>query len=109
MLSHSTAAVVWGIFRRWEMPFEVTVASMRRRTRIRVHRAQLEPRDMKTHLGLRVTSAAQTLNDIAPRLPDKSLRRAVNDLRRAGYLHLHELDDVVERSRAARAPGGWRP
>src|SRR5438270_9065562 len=31
VLSHGTAASVWEIFRRWEMPFEVTAASAHRR------------------------------------------------------------------------------
>lgn len=97
VLSHSTAATAWGIFRRWEMPFEVTVPALRRRNGIVVHRAKLERRDVKTQLGLRVTSAARTVLDISPRLRDKSLRRAVNDLRRAGYLHVPDLEDVLER------------
>ena len=97
VLSHSTAATVWGILRRWETPFEVTAPTARRRDGIRVHRAALERRDQKTQIGLRVTSPARTLLDVAPRLSDTALRRAVNDLRRPGYLHLPQLADVLER------------
>ncbi len=106
VLSHSTAATVWGIFRRWETPFEVTTATAHERNGIRVHRARLERRDTRTQLGLRVTSAARTLLDTAPRLRDKPLRRAVNDLRRAGYLHLPDLADLLERY--PRAPSARR-
>lgn len=106
VLSHSTAACVWGIFKRWDVPFEVTAISWHRRTGIRVHRGTLERRDVRTQLGLRVTSAARTIFDIAPRLTDKGLRRAVNDLRRAGFLRLNELDEL--RHRFPRAPGARR-
>ncbi len=97
VLSHSTAATAWGIFKRWETPFEVTTVVVRKRGGIRVHRAALERRDKKTQIGLRVTSPARTLLDVAPRLSDKGLRRAVNDQRRAGYLRLPQLADVLER------------
>jgi very-short-patch-repair endonuclease len=106
VLSHSTAACVWGIFRRWETPFEVTAPSNHRRRGIRVHRAALDRRDITTHLGLPVTSAARTVFDVSPRLQDKSLRRTVNDLRRAKHLRLQELAGLAER--LPRAPAARR-
>jgi very-short-patch-repair endonuclease len=106
VLSHGSAACVWGIFKRWQMPFEVTARTAHTRRGVRVHRARLERRDTRTQLGLPVTSPARTLLDISPRMTDKSARRAVNDLRRAGYLHLHELADVL--ARFPRAPGARR-
>jgi hypothetical protein len=106
VLSHSTAAAAWGIFRRWEMPFEVIKPSLRSRTGIKVHRARLERQDIATQIGLRVTSVARTLLDVAPRFKDKGLRRAAADQRRAGHLELHQLADVLERF--PRAPGAHR-
>jgi Transcriptional regulator, AbiEi antitoxin len=106
VLSHSTAATAWGIFKRWEMPFEVTLGSLRSRKGIRIHRCRLERWDIKTQIGLRVTSAARTLLDVAPRFKDTGLRRAVADQRRAGHLTLDQLNDVVERF--PRAPGTRR-
>jgi very-short-patch-repair endonuclease len=103
VLSHGSAAVVWGIFKRWEMPFEVTTPSLRRRPGILVHRAVLTRQDIRTQLGLRVTSPARTVLDVAPRMTDKALTRAVNDLRRPGYLRLHELATVLERFPRSRA------
>lgn len=97
VLSHSSAAAVWGIFKRWESPFEVTAASCHQRRGIRVHRAALTRRDATTQAGLRVTSPARTILDMAPRMTKKAMRRAVNDLRRPGYLHMPELEDVIER------------
>ena len=97
VLSHGSAAVAWGVFRRWRMPFEVTARSIHTRPDIRVHRAALKRRDVRYQAGIRVTSPARTMLDIAPRMTDKALRRAVNDLRRPGYLHIPDLEDVVDR------------
>lgn len=106
VLSHGTAACVWGIWTRWEIPFEVTAASRRTRGGIRVHRAKLDRRDVITQIGLRVTTAARTVFDIAPRLTERALRRAIADLRRPGHLHIHQLADLLER--LPRSPGARR-
>jgi hypothetical protein len=81
VLSHGTAACWWGIDQRWRTPFEVIVKTARRRPGIRTHRAVLTRRDVRRHNGIRVTSPARTILDIAPRLTEKALRRAVNELR----------------------------
>jgi hypothetical protein len=106
VLSHGTAATVWGAFKRWEVPFEVTARAAHRRRGIRVHRAALTRRDITVQLGLHVTSPARTVLDIAPRLSEKALTRAVNDLRQARYLWLADMADVIERF--PRAPGARR-
>src|SRR5207248_9838180 len=41
VLSHDTAASVWGVYRRWTTPFHVTAPSLRTRPGIQVHRAKL--------------------------------------------------------------------
>jgi very-short-patch-repair endonuclease len=109
VLSHGSAATVWGIFKRWELPFEVTTPSTRRRPGIAVHRAVLTRQDIRTQLGLRVTSPARTLLDVAPRMTDKALTRAVNDLRRPGYLRLHHLAELLDRFPRSPASGRLRP
>lgn len=97
VLSHGSAAAAWGIVERWHTPFEINAPSIHRREGIRIHRARLERRDIRRHLGLRVTSPARTLLDTAPRLTDRDLRRAVNDQLRAKHLKLPHLKDVLER------------
>lgn len=97
VLSHGSAAAMWGISQRWEAVFEVTAPSLRRRRGILLHRGALEPRDVRRHLGIRVTSPARTLLDVTPRMTDRGLRRAVNDLLRQEYLRLHHLEDVLNR------------
>ncbi len=98
-LSHGSAMTLWGFWKRWDEPFHVTVASDRKPEGIRIHRSRaLLRRDVTAVDGIRVTSAARTLLDMAPRLPQKSLRRIINDARRAHILTLDALADVAQRS-----------
>ncbi len=96
-----------GILKRLERPLEVTVPGDRRPHGIRVHRsATLARRDITRQRGLAVTSPARTLLDLAPRLSERQLARAVNDARLARYLHLADLVDLLER--IPRHPGARR-
>ena len=106
LLSHSTAACVWGIDDRWPTPFEVIVDTARRRPGIRIHRATITRKDVRRHQGIRVTSPARTVLDVAPRLTDAALRRAVNDLRLAKLLRIPDLGEVT--ARLSRHPGACR-
>ena len=99
VLSHGSAASLWGLL-SWEMPFEVSVREDRARLGITTHRIRtLERSEVRTHLGIRVTTPARTLLDIAPRFDDAALTRAVNDLRLAGHLSTRQLAEVLERTR----------
>jgi len=106
LLSHASAAALWGVFERWWEPFELTVPTGRQRPGIRIHRATLTRVDVRRHLGLRVTSPARTVLDIAPRLTEKALTRAVNELRIARRLRLEHLAELV--ARLPRHPGASR-
>jgi very-short-patch-repair endonuclease len=97
-LSYSSAAALWRFAKRWPTPPEITVTKDRRRPGIRVHRSTaLTGRDFRTHLGIRVTSPARTLLDIAPRLSDAALARCVNDARLSRYLRLPDLAELLDR------------
>jgi len=96
-LSHASATTLYGVYRWWEEPFEVTVPKVRRRRGIRTHRAGLTREDIRYHAGLRVTSPARTLLDMAPRLTDKQLKRAFNVLRLDHGLTTEQLKDVLHR------------
>ena len=61
------------------------------------------PADIRRHLGIITTSPARTLLDVAPRLGEVALSRAVNDLRISGQLGNDELARLVERM--PRHPG----
>lgn len=97
-LSHSSAAALWGFEKNWLVPFEVVVPGDRRRRGIRVHRLHLTDVDIRTHLGVRTTSPARTILDIAPKKMPKRLNRIVNDARLKRQLTLTDLADVVERN-----------
>ena len=86
VLSHDSAAALWGL-RRWPRLPEVTVCRCVRRPGITAHRSQTLPRrDTTTQLGVRTTNAARTLRDIRSRLTRKQLIRLANDARLAHLL-----------------------
>jgi Transcriptional regulator, AbiEi antitoxin len=98
VLSHGSAATLWGFSKTWRLPFEVTAPSDHRRKGIMVHRSKvLLPRDITIQLGVRVTSAARTVLDNAPRLTERQVARMVNDARLARRLRLAQLADVIDR------------
>jgi hypothetical protein len=100
-LSHGSAMTLWGFWKHWDEPFEVTVAVDRRPAGIRIHRSStLLRRDVTTQRGIRVTSPARTLLDCAPRMRPKSLTRAINDARRGKLLTLVGLAELVRRNPA---------
>ncbi len=103
VLSHGSAAAVWGLEKHFKAPFEVTVPVKRCRSGIVTHRAELHRADRAVNRGLRVTAPARTLLDLAPRLSARQLERATDDLRVAGLLRLERVGEVLERYR--RHPG----
>ena len=73
--------------RRWPPVPEVSSALQRRRPRIRAHRATTLTRaEVTVREGIPVTTPARTLADIAPRLTDRQLTRAIHESRRNGAL-----------------------
>ncbi len=103
-LAGRSAAAFWGIERHWRMPLEVVTMTHRRSTATAiVHQAtNLRRKDVVAVRGIRVTSAARTLLDMAPLLTDKRLTRAVEDLRHARRLTLRQIEDVLARNYSHR-------
>lgn len=98
LLSHGSAATLWGIWQRWDEPFEVTIAENRRPPGLRVHHsATLMRADVTVERGLRVTSPARTILDLAPRLTDPRLARAINDVRLRRLVTLDGLQRLADR------------
>ena len=75
-LSHHSAAGVWGFRPPHDGDVHVT-AQGRTRQGIRVHRSA--SLNAEVHLGLRLTTPARTLHDLAPLLPQHDLDRAVEE------------------------------
>jgi hypothetical protein len=99
VLSHASAASLWGFLPRWNGAMEVTTRAKRTRPGITTHRCQsFQPRDVTHQHGVPTTTRARTLLDIAPSLPAKQLTRVVNDARRAHHVGLDALRDVLPRN-----------
>jgi very-short-patch-repair endonuclease len=94
VLSHDSAAALWGL-RRWPEIPEVTTPGHVRRPHITTHRSRtLHRSDRRTQLHIPTVSAGRAIADIAARLTDKQLTRATQDARHEGHLKptdLHRL------------------
>lgn len=103
LLSHRSAAWLWGLAPRFHAPIEATAASPRQtRTRIRVHSAEaLTPDDRALSEGVPVTAVPRTLLDFAAVDP-WFLPRALDRAERYGLLDLIAIDALVSRSRGFR-------
>jgi Transcriptional regulator, AbiEi antitoxin/Protein of unknown function (DUF559) len=96
-LSHGSAMTLWGFWRSWDTPFEVTVTCNRRPKGIRVHRSTtLRRREMTTQLGIRATVPARVLLDLSPRLTDRALKRAVNNALNSQWLTEDQLVQTLD-------------
>lgn len=102
VLSHSSAALLWGFGSARGGPIEVTVTTVapRRRRGIRVHRRHAMRReDLTKHEGIPVTSAVRTLIDEAGRLARPRLERAVNEADKLDRVKVDELHAALPRYR----------
>ena len=98
-LAGASAMTHLGFWKRWDLPFEVVVTQGNPRPRgITVHRPRsIASRDIRTHLGIRTTTPARTIFDLAPRLNDKQLARDVNNALHSRYLTRSALADLLAR------------
>jgi hypothetical protein len=98
VLSHASAMTLWGYWRQWDTPFEVTIVGNRRPKGIRVHRSTtLLRHDVTRQLGIPVTTPARTIFDISPRQTDKAFKRTVNNGLHSPWLTEGQLADAVAR------------
>jgi very-short-patch-repair endonuclease len=98
-LTGAAALVLWGVWKHWPESLEIVIPGDRRPSGLIAHQSStLEKRDITVVQGLRVTSAARTMLDAAPRLTEKQRTRAVNDLRLRKLLTLPALIDVIQRN-----------
>jgi very-short-patch-repair endonuclease len=100
-LSFFGSAAYWEFMRWEERLIEVTVVgtTARRVAGVRVHRARsLDERDVWHRGGLRVTSPARTLLDLAAVLPPAALRRAARQAQAERRVNVHQLREILTRS-----------
>ena len=97
VLSHESAAALWGL-RRWPDIPEVTTPKHVRRPNITTHRSRtLERTDLRIQLHVPTTSAGRAIFDIAARLSDKKLTRATQNARHEGHLKPTDLQKLLLR------------
>jgi very-short-patch-repair endonuclease len=109
VLSHYSAAALWGVVVWDGRPIEVTVASTARRKHrgLRIHRTQNPERTRRA--GIPVTPPARTLIDLAATLPFKPLRRAVRQAQALRLVSLAELAGARSRTLAEILAAGPAP
>jgi very-short-patch-repair endonuclease len=110
VLSHRSAAYLWGLVRDRPLPPELTVVGRNpgERPGIRVHRSKhLDRRDVRTRHGLPVTSPSRTVIDLAAtNASDTELERVIAEGRNQGLVRRGELEKALER--AGSRPGTAR-
>jgi very-short-patch-repair endonuclease len=104
VLSHASAAALWGLRPSAAVTVDVTVprtGSRARRPRLRIHRPLAVP-DSTTHDGIPVTTPARTILDLAATLQRRPLERLLDQAENA------RLTDVASLAALARAHAGHR-
>jgi elongation factor P len=109
VLSHFSAAALWG-FVRWEERYpEVTVVGTAPRAHagLRIHRTNRFDRDdLARHHGIPVTTRARTLLDLAARLDHRPLRSATRRAQSLYRVNVRQLAAALARHRGR--PGAAR-
>jgi len=99
MLSHRSAAWLWGLTPRAPSPPEVTApARGHPRDDICIHHSEiLERSDKSTVDGISTTAVARTLLDLATQAGRRQLSNVIDRAQRLGLLHLAEVDRLLGR------------
>lgn len=107
LLSHRSAAALWGLSRPRAGAVDVTAATGRqgihRREGIWIHRGRLHAEDRTMHDGIPVTTVARTLFDLAEVVAFEQLKGAAEEADRLKLLRVRELERVCERGYGRRA------
>lgn len=107
VLSHHSAAVLWGLRRGRAGPVHVNGylgwQGIGRRRGIWLHRCRLRAEETTSHEDIRVTTVARTLFDFAEIAPYDDVKQAAEAADRRNLLRLRELEEVCERGRGRRA------
>ena len=111
VLSHRSAAALWGLLRVATDRVDVATPLTQRRSRagIAVHQTRtLLPRDVTATEGIPCTSVARTLLDLAEVVPRRRLERALEQAEVLGVFDGRAVADVLERANGRRGAGRLR-
>jgi very-short-patch-repair endonuclease/predicted transcriptional regulator of viral defense system len=103
VLSHRSAAALWGIRETRSAKIEVTAPRERRRPGVTVWRAKLPSDEVTVHDGIPVTTPARTLLDLAAILDEHRLARAAERAEAIRLTSPTSLAELVDRY--PRRPG----
>lgn len=103
LLSHGTAAALWGLARPRGSDVEVTAPAGRTMQGIVVHECAVFEEDRAVAAGIPVTSVARTLFDLAEVVDERRLEKAYEEADRLGLLQVPALEGVCARSHGRRA------
>lgn len=119
VISHATAAAFWGLREKWPVTIDVIVPCQtgRKIDGIRAHRCRYPaPAEIAPVAGIRCTTPARTLVDMAGTFGTRTLRTAVEQAAVRKLLDLDELDRAMRRGRGRRGvpalraiAAEWRP
>jgi very-short-patch-repair endonuclease len=99
VVSHWTAAARWKLLRPVRGRVHVSLSSDRRVPGIRTHLVKaLHPHDKTKRDGIPITSVPRTLLDIAGVADERTVRRAVNQAARSGWLNRNAIDEMLQRN-----------
>jgi predicted transcriptional regulator of viral defense system len=104
VLSHRDAAALHGIRDGDGTRIDVSTPAERRSTEwIRIHnRRALDARDVTTVEGIRVTTVARTLVDLAEMLVHRQLTKALSEAERQRTLDVNGIEEAIGRLRGRR-------
>jgi len=111
LLSHYSAAVLWGLRPPREGPMEITVVGreIRQRDGIRMHTVtHLHPTDITRHHGIPVTSPARTLLALATTATPRDLARATEEAQVQRRVSTHSLTEQFSRYPTHRGTAALR-
>lgn len=100
VLSHHSAAALWGLRPHHAGDVHVTVgrSGSRPRPGLQVHRTRfLDARDIRVRRGIPTTSPGRTIIDLADTFTDRELTRAIDEATTRGLAHRHEILATLER------------
>lgn len=101
-LSHRDAGALWRVVRGAPDPVAITLPGANGRSKrrgIELHRAALPPGDVIVRDGLRVTSPARTLLDLAAILAPRALERALDEAHYLNRVSARMLTETLDRNR----------
>ena len=103
VLSHRSAAALWGIGRDGPVP-SITVPRAKRHgtRRIELHAGRLRPDEIVLLDGIRVTSVGRTLLDLAETLPLDQLVKAIDTATNTRRLGRGTMPSVIRQARGRR-------